>query len=534
MLKRNKEKNNTKTDYITLKNADIDFASEQLYQYMIGLKVQRRVALQNRLMLEEIMYKYRDAFGTDIPVELAREKRAGGRTMVLKIKCDSMDPFSENSESELLNVYLSNLGLTPVWKYKNGYNCIVFSTRVKKKVSDLVQILIGVVLGFILGFAAELLPADFIATASADYLTPIQNTVMAILGAVATMLIFLSVAGGVCNMGDMSTFNKIGKKMLGKFMLWMIIFLLVGLLVLIPFFKLDTAGSANLEVASLLQMVLNIVPRSLVEPFVTGNTLQVIFIAVCVGIILLMLNVRASNTISIVNECTELIQIMLDGVLKFLPLVVFISIFNLVSSGQLSTIASVYKYPLLIIGADFACLLINTLRVCITKHVKPGVLIKKAMPAYSIGLATASSPAAYSTNVASCINSLGISKQLVDVGIPLGQVIYMPASILEICCVAMCMGEMYDTPITLSWIVTLSIIAFIMGIATPPLPGATISCHMLVMAQLGIPAEAIAVVIALDALVSRISTSTNIYLLQTELVLVGGNLNLLDRETLAK
>lgn len=91
---------------------------------------------------------------------------------------------------------------------------------------------------------------------------------------------------------------------------------------------------------------------------------------------------------------------------------------------------------------------------------------------------------------------------------------------------------MYGTPITVPWLVTLAIIAFILSIAMPPLPGTTISCHVLVLAQLGIPAEAIAVVIAFDALVDRMSTPTNISMLQMELIQVAGSLDLLDTDTL--
>ena len=70
------------------------------------------------------------------------------------------------------------------------------------------------------------------------------------------------------------------------------------------------------------------------------------------------------------------------------------------------------------------------------------------------------------------------------------------------------------------------------SIAMPPLPGAAISCNILVMAQLGIPAEAIAVVIAFDARIDRLTTPTNIALLQLELVQVAGSLDMLDTAVL--
>ena len=64
--------------------------------------------------------------------------------------------------------------------------------------------------------------------------------------------------------------------------------------------------------------------------------------------------------------------------------------------------------------------------VCWKCRVKLGVLIKKLLPTFLIALSTASSSAAFGTNIESC-KALGIDKKLINFGVSIGQIIFMPS-----------------------------------------------------------------------------------------------------------
>lgn len=81
---------------------------------------------------------------------------------------------------------------------------------------------------------------------------------------------------------------------------------------------------------------------------------------------------------------------------------------------------------------------------------------------------------------------------------------------------------------------TVFIISVILAIAAPPVPGATLTCYTILFMQLGIPAEAIAVVIALNVILEFAATAVDVFCLQTELVELSGSLEVLDRDCLRK
>ena len=521
-------------DTLFLTNTDIDRISEQVTDFLTKDGSDTRNIMRTRLMIEEVLINYQMEFGEDTALTLKRTYQLFRDTLALTIEGRSYDPFSATEEQEILHRLLADIGIAPTWYYKNGKNIIAIQTQRKRKISDLGWIFIALLLGFGLGFLSRLLPDTLVHTMAEDILAPLSNTMMSFLSAMAILLIFFSVITGICGMGDMSTFQRIGKKMIGKLMLSLAFFTLIVFAVLTPFFPIVKEGTAGFDGKELYVMLLDIVPDSVIAPFATGNTMQVIFLAICIGIVMLVLNLKVSGVLSLFTQLTDLTQRIVMGIIKLLPVVVFISVFQLVALRQLSAISAVYRYPLLLLLADGVLLLVALLRVSLTKKVSPLLLIKKLLPTGAITISTASSVAAFTSNVETCRKELGIRKDLVDVGIPLGQVIFMPGGVADIICTTLCMAYIYETPITLSRLVTLAIITFILTIAAPPLPGSAISCYMLTMAQLGIPAEAIAIPLALNALIDRMTTPANVALLQLEMVQVAGSLDLLDREALRR
>ncbi|MBR5226428.1 MAG: cation:dicarboxylase symporter family transporter, partial [Clostridia bacterium] len=127
-----------------------------------------------------------------------------------------------------------------------------------------------------------------------------------------------------------------------------------------------------------------------------------------------------------------------------------------------------------------------------------------------------------------------IDKKLVDIGIPLGQVIYMPGAILLFLCAAFGMAESFAIAITPVWILTCMIISVVLAIAAPPIAGAALTCYTILFLQLGVPNDAIAVIIALNVILEFVATAVNLFCLQTAMVEISGDLDLLDADCLRK
>ena len=108
----------------------------------------------------------------------------------------------------------------------------------------------------------------------------------------------------------------------------------------------------------------------------------------------------------------------------------------------------------------------------------------------------------------------------------------MPGAAVLFIAAGLCMAEVYGTAISPTWIITLLIISVILAVAAPPVPGGALTCYTILFMQLNIPTEALAITIALNVIFEFFATAVNLLCLQTELVELAGELDMLDVEKL--
>lgn len=218
---------------------------------------------------------------------------------------------------------------------------------------------------------------------------------MEFLTAAAIVLVFLSVMNGICNIGDISTFNRIGKKTVSRFIVMLAVLGALACAIMLPFFDITLGTDVKLDYGVFVDMIMDIVPSNLIEPFISGNMMQIIFIAIIIGFFLLKVGDKASGIKDLVGQGNIVFQIFVEAIIKLLPIVVFVSIYNITASGETKLILSSLKIILMYLLVEAAVMLFLLLRVCICRHLNPVLLLKKMFPSLLIVLATASSIAAY-------------------------------------------------------------------------------------------------------------------------------------------
>ena len=172
--------------------------------------------------------------------------------------------------------------------------------------------------------------------------------------------------------------------------------------------------------------------------------------------------------------------------------------------------------------------------ISLRKKISPILLIRKALPTFLIALTTASSAASFSTNIKDSNKKLGIDKQLVDFGIPLGQVLFKMSEFAMFIPVVLTFAESYEIPITPVWLFLAYVTVWLISYAVPPVAGGAIMGFTVVFTQLGIPTEAMGIAIALNAITDFPLTAMNVTGWQLTMIDVADSLNMLDKETLRK
>ena len=512
---------------------DIATATEKSFTFLSDNEVDRKDALRLKLAAEEVLLTYQQKFGAEAKFEMYLEKRMRMPRIVLRIFGDSFDPFgSLNEEDWLMHNLMESMGTAPVWNYRRSCNEVVFTAGKKKKMSSVAKILIAIALGIGLGMLARLLPGTLAHNISETWMAPVQNAIMGLLSSLSALFIMLSVTSGICGMGDISTFNHVGRTLIFRLLLALLIDIAVAAAVLPFFFKLSAGAAGSTDFSTLWQMLINIIPTNIVETFSTGNTMQIIFLAMFSSVILLVMGHKAHPLVEIITQLSNLLQQLIQYVIELMPVVVFVSLFRLAADGDFSQLLNAYKYPLLLLLLCSAYLIIHVTLVSIRHHISPRLLIKKLMPTFAITLSTASSTAALPENLNTCENRLGIDKQIYNVGIPLGQTMYMPGIAMALLVGSLCAAQIFNVPVSLPSYLILVVTAYILSIATPPLPGSITASFALIMTQMGIPSDAMVIIVALDAIIDRIATSTYVAGLQMQLIGIAKSMDMIDDQKL--
>jgi len=515
-------------------NINIDRACEEVGKFMGSAGVERREALRNKLTFEAVLLEYQEKFGEDSSFKVRCLKRLSAIKIEIIVGGESFDPFDKDDEKDdVIRSMLAGSGLAPTWNYKKGNNYIAFTPK-KKAMSSTVKMVVAIGLSIACGLILSYVPEGISTGINDMVLTPVTDAILGLISAVAGPLIFLSVLGSICSMGNMETLGKIGSKTIKIIVLYITVIAVCMTALGSLFYHVEWGSSTASGFSQVLDLIYAIIPTNLFEPFLTGNALQLIFIAIMVGLAMLVLAMRVSSVFSLVEQLNSIVQTIMTGLSSMLPALIFVLFTGMISSGNLGDILVSWKMLVVIMLLMFVYSVINLIRVAITKKISPVLLFKKTWPTRIIALTTASSAAAFSTNIRDANKKLGIDKKLVEFGVPIGQVLFKPGYIAVLFGMEATFAEMCDIQITLPWLIIGLITNILVSCASPPVPGGLITGFTVAFTQLGIPLEVLGIAIAVSTLTEFPATSCIVSNWQINLIDVAESLNMLDKETLHK
>ncbi len=529
-----KEITNTEKSFI-LSAETCDEISGLVMDFCGESGTERTDALRYRLSAEECILYWLDhgLEGNNISLRIGRhmftpyiEIRAEGRPL---------NPYTKDVAD--FGYYADNilvgLKLAPEYFYENDANGIRFRIR-KKPLGQIAVLCIVMIAAFVVGISGKmLLPTALRDSLLQSVISPIYDTFFDILGCIAGPMIFLSVAWGVYGIGDAATFGKIGKKMMLRYTGTTLLVCACST-VAFPLLGPGISGSGSIEgqFASVAELILSIIPSTIIEPFSTGNTLQIIFMAIVIGIALLYLGKRTRAVAKAIEEVNLLVQFLMEIISKLVPYVIFLVIVNMVWSDSIGVLTSSWKL-IIVLGVLFiAVTALFLILTSLFRKTNLWGLFKKSIPTFIVALTTASSAASFSSNITTCEEKFGIEPSLIRFGIPLGMVMHRPISAVYYVMLVFFFAERYGISCSVSWIVAAVIISTIIAIATPPIPGGGAVAYAIIFAQMGIPDEAMAVALALDIITDFLITAFEMFVLPLSLINISYSLGMINRDTL--
>ena len=529
-----KKQNQTLIAGLLLDEAGVDHVSAVLQEWMAQEKIQPKNVLRGRLVAENLLEDLCVRFDRQLRVTVEAKRRFGTASLTVRYEGDAYNPLDSRETDEWTDRLLSNVGLLPVWSYRRGANELTVRLPKNKRRGELL-LLAALAAAVALGLLKPVLP-PVLSTALGDYIFPALSTVFtSLLGTFAGVMVFLTVISGICGVGNVADFSKLGKYLIGRNILMS--FLGSGLCAaaLLPFFsfRFGNAGGES-QLSEVLDMLLQIVPKDPVTPFLTGNMLQIVFMAVLIGIAVMLPGAKTKGLRDTVMQANTVAAWLIETACQLLPLYILSSLTLLFWENGMAIFQTIWKPLLLGAAVCFGGMAIKLLIVSLRCGVNPVKLFKKVLPGFLIALTTASSTAAFGTVMEENEKQLGVDPQLTNFGYPVEMILSVSTVGGSFLAILYYLAEYNGIEVNAVWVVTAWIMITILSFSMPPVSGGTLVCLSVLMAQFSIPAACLGMAGTLALLGDFFMTASRVVNSQLELVLEAKHWHTLDLETLRR
>ncbi len=408
-----------------------------------------------------------------------------------------------------------------------------------KKLPLHTQILIGLVLGLVFGIASIQFgwSPDF----TTNFIKPFGTIFVNSLKMIAVPLVLASLIVGVANLGDISKLSRMGGKTITIYLITTTLAITIGLLLvnvikpgkklpestreeLISLYSNDATtragAAAQLKEQSPLQPLVDIVPDNMFISFSdNGSMLQVVFIALIVGIALLYIPKEKGKTlISFFDGLNDIIIKIVEFIMILAPFGVFALIASLIVElgGENPEKAFEILYALLwyaitvLIGLALMITVVYPLILKLFTKVKYSDFFKAIRPAQLLAFSTSSSAATLPVTMERVEKGLGVSEEVSSFVLPLGATINMDGTSLYQGVAAVFIAQALGLGLTLGDQLMIVFTALLASIGTAAVPSAGLVMLVIVLQAIGVPAAGLALILAPDRILDMCRTVVNI------------------------
>jgi len=380
------------------------------------------------------------------------------------------------------------------------------------------KIFIALVLGIIYGVVSNLLlPESFNIGVNKWLLSPVGSIFFNLIKMVVVPLVFFSLICGSASIGDTKKLGRVSGKIIAFYMATTSFAVVFGLFfanLLKPGVGIVIPSNATVETTSppfIMDIFVNMVPSNPFDALVKGDMLQIIVFAIFVGVTISIIGEPVKPLLNICNQLNDVFLKIIGTVMKLAPYGVFALIAKVISLQGLDILLSLVK----LIGVVYLALLIHCLvtyfgSLKLIGHLSPIKFFKKFWPVMVFGFSTSSSSATIPVNLDACENKLGVPKSIASFTIPLGATINMDGTAIMQGVGAVFIAQVYGIELSLTSQMMIILSATLASIGTAGVPGAGTIMLSMVVTQVGLPIEGIALVLAVDRILDMGRTVLNI------------------------
>ncbi|MGL4473580.1 MAG: dicarboxylate/amino acid:cation symporter [Shewanella sp.] len=383
------------------------------------------------------------------------------------------------------------------------------------------KILLGMAIGIIFGLLLRnMFPANEIVK---EYITDgflhvIGTIFISSLKMLVVPLVFISLVCGTCSLSEPSKLGRLGSKTIGFYLFTTVIALSFAIMaaVVIQPGNASLTSTENLqyvakEAPSLSEVIINIIPTNPIEAMTQGNMLQIIIFAVIFGFAIAHIGERGKRVAALFDDLNEVIMRVVTLVMQLAPYGVAALMAKLALTLGLDTFGSVIKYFLVVlVMLLFHGLVVYPVLLKLFSGLNPLLFIRKMRDVQLFAFSTASSNATLPITMEATEHRLGVDNKISSFALPLGATINMDGTAIMQGVATVFIAQVFGIELTITDYFMVVITATLASIGTAGVPGVGLIMLAMVLNQVGLPVEGIALIIGVDRLLDMVRTAVNV------------------------
>ncbi|WP_339234984.1 dicarboxylate/amino acid:cation symporter [Oceanobacillus sp. FSL W7-1281] len=381
------------------------------------------------------------------------------------------------------------------------------------------NILIALVAGAMVGMALTFAPESFFGPLDRYVLDPVGQIFINLIMMLVVPLVFVSIVLGTAGLGEPAKLGRIGVFTITFFLTTTAIAISIGLALayLVKPGRTGIFETSNLgdftpsEAPPIMETLVNIIPANPIAAMSAGEMLQIIAFAVFIGVALAYLNEKTKGIFNLFEQANDILGWLVMLVMRFAPYGAFALIASAIGGAGLDAVGSMLSYMLTVIaGLLLHALLIYSLAIWFLGRRNPITFYKGFFPAMTVAFSTASSNATLPVSLKAAQENLGVKKEISSFVQPLGATINMDGTAIMQAVATVFISQVYDLPLTMVDLLMVVLVATLASVGTAGVPGVGLIMLAMVLNQVGLPVEGIALIIGIDRILDMLRTSLNI------------------------
>ncbi len=374
-----------------------------------------------------------------------------------------------------------------------------------------VQVLLGIILGILFGVTLPQIALEQ---------KLIGDIFVALLKMLVVPLVFASIYTALTGLGSVEKLKQIGLKTIGLYLLTTALSVFLAIIVMNIFPIGEPVSSAGLEYAkastikpfSFHDMIMSFIPSNVFNSLATGQMMQVIIFAIFLAMASFKLEPKHQEVLfDLFTSINEAMFHIAKWVINLTPIGVFSLISYIIAKQGIDVILGLWQYVLVVLAVIIIHGIVTLpLVLSFFAKINPYKYMNAVKESTIMAFSTASSAATLPVSLRVVQEKGGVSKDSAGFVLPLGATVSMDGTAAYLTIAVLYIANMAGVTMSLGdqLILGLTVVALSVGVAA--LPSASLVMMVVILNQVGLPVEYLAIIVAVDRILDMARTSLNV------------------------